>query len=76
MAILKFKSFEDIEKFEREGRGINWSFTPDKDYFNKALKFKIIVPFSPGVYKFETFEEAETWERNVWIKNGIVKRTS
>jgi len=76
MAILKFKKFEDVDKLEREGKGINWHFNPDKAYLNKALKIHIKVPFAPGVYKFKTFEEAETWEIGVWVKNGAAKRIS
>jgi hypothetical protein len=76
MPVLKFKEFEDQDRFEREGKGISWQFTPNKDYLKKALKFQIRIPFPPGLYKFETFEEAETWEREWWIRNGVTKRIS
>lgn len=75
MTILKFKNFEDVDKFERGGKGISWRFAPDKTYFSEALKFQIRVPFPRGVYKFKTFEEAETWEREWWVKSGAAKRT-
>lgn len=75
MPILKFKRFEDLDRFERKGKGLNWRFTPDEVYLEKALKFQIRVPFPPGIYKFGTFEEAERWEREWWIRNGASKRT-
>ncbi|MFV1950978.1 MAG: hypothetical protein ACC630_03310 [Nitrospinota bacterium] len=75
MAILKFKNFEDLDRLEREGKGISWQFTPDEAYFKKALRFKIRVPFPPGVYRFKTFEEAEQWERKWWINSGTTKKT-
>jgi len=74
MPVLKFKNFEDIDKFEREGKGINWHFVADKIYQQKALRFQIRVPFPSGVYKFRTFKEAEDWERQWWIKSGTAKR--
>lgn len=76
MAILKFKKFEDVDKLERKGKGINWHFNPDKAYLNKALLIQITVPFPSGVYKFKTFEEAETWEIGFWVRNGAEKRIS
>ena len=75
MPVLKYRTFEDVDKLEKEGRGIIWRFKPDKSYFNKVLRFHIRVPFPPGVYKFKTFEEAEKWEREWWIKSGSFKRT-
>ncbi len=74
MALIKFKTFEDLEKFEREGKGLSWNFRPDKSYFRKALRLRIRIPFPHGLYKFRTFEEAEKWEREWWIKNGVTKR--
>ena len=74
MAVLKFKKFEDLEKFEREGRGISWNFMPDQTYFAKALRFRIKIPFPPGLYKFRSFLDAETWEREWYIKSGVTKR--
>jgi len=74
MAVLKFKTFETLEQFEKDGKGINWNFRPDQAYFRKALRFKLKIPFPPGVYKFRTFEEAEIWEREWWIKGGVTKR--
>jgi len=76
MTILKFKTFEDADRFESAGKGINWHFNPDKAYLHKALIFHIKVPFTHGVYKFKTFEEAEAWERGFWVKNGTKKRIS
>lgn len=75
MPILRFKTFEDMDKFEKEGKGINWQFCPDSRYLNKALKFKVKAPFPKGLYKFKTFEEAQTWELKWWIKGGATKRT-
>ncbi|GBE05663.1 MAG TPA: hypothetical protein ENH45_04855 [Nitrospirae bacterium] len=75
MAILKFKNFEDVDRLEKEGKGINWRFTPDQVYLNKVLRFQIKVPFPPGVYKFKTFKDAEIWERGWWVKSGAAKRT-
>jgi hypothetical protein len=74
MAILKFRKFDDLDKFEREGKGISRNFRPDQSYFTKALRFRIKIPFPPGLYKFRTFEEAEIWERQWWIKGGVTKR--
>lgn len=71
MAVLKFKSFEDVDRFEREGKGISWRFTPDEAYLKKVLRFQIRVPFPAGVYRFNTFEEAQEWERKWWIKKRI-----
>jgi len=76
MTILKFKTFEDADRFESAGKGINWHFNPDKTYLHKALIFQIKVPFAHGVYKFKTFEEAEAWEIGFWVKNGTKKRIS
>ena len=75
MPVNKFKHFEDLDRFEREGKGISWRFMPDSEFRHRALKFEIRVPFPPGVYKFKTHDEAEDWERNWWIKIGITKRT-
>ena len=75
MAILKFKKFEDVDNFEREGKGISWRFNPDTSYLSKALRFQVSVPYPPGVYKFKTFEEAQAWEREWWVKSGTTKRT-
>ena len=69
MPVLKFKTFEALERFEREGKGISWNFRPDKSYFKKALQFSIRIPIPPGLYKFKTFEEAERWEKEWWILN-------
>jgi len=74
MPVLKFKTFEALGRFEREGKGINWNFRPDQAYFNKALRFRIKIPFPPGLYKFRTFKEAEIWEREWWVKSGATKR--
>jgi len=74
MPVLKFKNFEDLDKFEREGKGVSWQFTPDEAYINKALRSQTRVPFPARVYKFKTFEEAEAWEREWWIKSGATKR--
>lgn len=75
MPVLKFKKFEDAERFEKSGKGISWRFMPDLSYMSKALRFSVKVPFPPGVYKFKTFEDAEVWERQWWIKSGTPKRT-
>lgn len=74
MALIKFKKFEDVDRLEREGKGISWNFRPDKTYFRKALRFKTKIPFPRGLYKFKTFEDAESWERKWWIKSGVTKR--
>jgi len=74
MPVLKFKTFEALDRLEREGKGINWNFRPDQTYFTKALHFRTKIPFPPGLYKFKTFEEAEIWEREWWIKSGAAKR--
>lgn len=71
MPVSKFKNFEDVDKVEKQGKGISWRFTPDETYLNKVLRFQIRVPFHPGVYKFKTFEEAEVWEREWWIKSRV-----
>jgi len=76
MAILKFKSFEDAETLERQGKGVKWRFKPDNAYRNKALRFHVRVPFPAGIYKFGSFEEAEMWEREWWIKSGTAKKTA
>ena len=75
MPLIKFKTFEELEKFEREGKGISWNFKPDNTYFKKALRFRIRNPFPFGVFKFRTFEEAEKWKMEWWIKNGIMGKT-
>ncbi len=75
MPVLRFKKFEDLDEFERKGKGINWRFKPDASYISKALKFQVRVPIPPGVYRFKTFEEAEEWERKWWVKSGAAKRT-
>lgn len=74
MPVMKFKRFEDLDKLESEGKGVTWKFAPDKDYREKALKFRIRIPFPPGLYRFETFEEAASWEMEWWIRNGATKR--
>lgn len=74
MPVKKFKNFDDLDRFEREGKGISWNFRPDQTYFKKALRFSIKIPFPPGLYKFRTFEEAENWGREWWIKSGATKR--
>ena len=73
MPVMKFKKFEDLDRFEKEGRGISRRFDEDGSHFKKALNFSARVPFPPGVYKFKTFVEAEAWEREWWIKNGTTK---
>ncbi len=75
MPVFKFKSFEDLDRFEKEGKGITWRFKPTKSYLHNALRFNIRVPFPPGVYRFRTFEEAQEWERKWWVKNGAARRT-
>ena len=74
MPVMKFKNFEDVDRFEREGKGICWNFKPDQTYFKKALRFSVKIPFPPGLYKFRTFKEAEIWEREWWVKSGAKKR--
>jgi len=74
MAILKFRTFEELEELESKGKGIKWNFKPDANYIKNALMFSTKVPFPPGVYKFKSFEEAEKWEREWWIKSGITKK--
>jgi hypothetical protein len=74
MPLWKFKTFEDLEKFEREGKGVSWNFRPDETYFRKALRFRIRIPIPFGLFKFRTFEEAEEWEREWWIRNGTPER--
>jgi len=74
MPILKFRKFEDLDKLEKEGKGVSWNFMPDQAYFKKALRFRIKIQFPPGLYKFRTFKEAEIWEREWWIKSGTAKR--
>jgi hypothetical protein len=76
MPVLKFKKFEDLDKFEKEGKGITWNFKPDQAYYRKALRFRIKIPFPPGMYRFKTFEDAERWEKEWWIKSGATKRDS
>jgi len=48
MPVLKFKNLEDLDRLEREGKGISWQFTPDKIYLGKALQFQIRIPFPQG----------------------------
>lgn len=74
MAIYKFKTFEEMEELEKKGKGINWNFSPDADYYKKALRFSIKRPFPPGVYKFKSFEDADKWEIEWWIKSGYSKK--
>ena len=31
MGVFKFKKFEDLEKLEREGKGVSWRFMPKED---------------------------------------------
>ena len=73
---MKFKNFEDLERFDREGNGISYKFIPDKDYIRRILRFRIKIPFPHGIYKFRTFDEAQKWETEWWIKSGITKRNS
>lgn len=75
MGIIKFKTFEDAERFEMEGKGITWHFLPDRKYLNKALKIQVRTSFPKGLYKFVTFEEANEWEMKWWVKNGPAKGT-
>lgn len=76
MPVMKFKSFGESDRFEREGKGINYKFIPDENYIRKALRFQIKIPFPRGIYKFKTFEEAQKWETEWWIKSGATKRNS
>lgn len=75
MPVLKFKDFKDLDMLEKKGKGVSYRFIPDKTYLKKVLRFQVKVPYPPGVYKFKTFEEAERWEREWWIKGGTLKRT-
>jgi hypothetical protein len=74
MAILKFRTFEELEALEKKGKGIKWNFTPDVGYIRTALMFSIKVPFPKGIYKFNSFEDAEKWEHEWWSKSGIAKK--
>ncbi len=48
MPILKFKNLEDLDRLEREGKGISWQFTPDKTYIKRPLDFKSEFHFPQG----------------------------
>lgn len=43
MPVLKFRNFENVDRFEKDGKGINWRFKPDESYFMKALRFSVRV---------------------------------
>lgn len=74
MALLKFRTFEELDELEKKGKGINWNFCPDKSYYRSIFKYHVKVPFPAGVYKFKSFEEAQKWEINKWIEYGYRKR--
>ncbi|MFH0925172.1 MAG: hypothetical protein V1872_06005 [bacterium] len=76
MAILKFKTFNELDEYEQNGKGINWHFEINKEYLNKALNFTINIPIPKGIFKFKTFEKAEKWELERWVvASGSKKRT-
>ena len=76
MPLLKFKTFEQLDEFEKQGKGINWNFNPNESYYKKVFKYRVKVPFPPGLYKFKSFDEAQEWERKKWIEHGSGKRTN
>jgi len=61
MPVYKFRSFEELERFEREGRGIRWNFGPDRRHWDQAGEFLLPRRYPPGVYRFRSFEEAQDW---------------
>ncbi len=76
MPVLRFKTFEDLDRYEREGKGISWCFAPDEAYFQRALRFRVRVPIPPGIYRFDTLVKAQEWERQRWVGDGTARRTA
>lgn len=72
MAILRFKTFEELDLLERQGKGITYNFQPNKDYYEKVLTFSVKRTGPAGVYRFKTFEEAEEHEMK-WIIQHATK---
>jgi len=66
MTILRCKSFEELDLVERQGRGINYNFRPNREYYERALSFSVRRAGPAGVYRFKTFEEAEEQE-TTWV---------
>jgi hypothetical protein len=73
MPVMKFKDFEDLDRLEREGKGVTWQFKPDRAYLRKVLRFHVRVPHPSGLYRFKTFGEADKWEMDWWIRDGASK---
>lgn len=66
MTILRFKSFEELDLLERQGKGIKYNFRPNKGYYKRVLTSSVRRAGPAGVYRFRTFEEAEEQEMK-WI---------
>jgi hypothetical protein len=75
MSIFKFKSFEDAERFEAGGKGISRRFTPDRAHIESALAFTPTIQMPPGLYRFETFHEAQAQAMRARIRLGNQGRT-
>jgi hypothetical protein len=73
MAVLKFKTFEALEQFEKEGKGINWNFRPDQAYFRKALRFKLKIPFPLGFTNLELLKKLKFGKGNGGSKVELQK---
>ena len=74
MAVQKFKTFEEAER-------ALWNFKPDKEYYRQIAAFyglftKLSSRFSypAGVFKFNTFEEAEEHKMNAIINAAVKKK--
>jgi hypothetical protein len=62
MPVYRFRSFEELEGLEKNGKGIKWRFSPDARYWRKALKFVPPCSVPRGIFRFQSFDEANDWE--------------
>ena len=75
MPIYRFRSFEELEGIEKKGKGIKWLFSPDANYWRKALKFAPPSPASRGIFRFQSFDEANEWEIKHLIRQAHERPT-
>jgi len=74
MPVYRFRSFEELEALEKKGKGIKWHFSPDARYWRKALKFVPPYPAPRGIFRFQSFDEANDWEFKHRIRQAYLKR--
>ena len=76
MPVYRFRSFEELERLEKEGKGMKWRFSPDESYWRKALKFVPPCSAPRGVFRFQSFDEANDWEIKHLIRQAYERTTN